>query len=385
MAWPRWRHTLNEAKRLAVKAIDEYNCSTGHYADFIGTMVRAWLYLLQAEFQRDQIDYRYRGPNGSPILIDGESKLWDVLKSAKERFPATNDPVRINLELFIELRNKVEHRYEHALKAAAGGRAHALVINFEQELVAKFGVEHSLADKLRFPLFVESITAPDRKGTIKAARALQTAQTVLAKFDVGLDSEVLDDQRYDFRVRLVPMLGPKSDADAAFEFVKLDELTDDERKVMVAAGRSGKVVTRVKTVPVSSAGCMLPKQVVSGVQKRVPFDFNMSLHTRLWKHFKLHPAGWVAPNGGETVPEFCIPDEPTRQYVYTPAWVDKIVKETGTPERFEAFFGFPPRKGKVTQVEAAPARQGRVKVADSEKAVILGTSAQRPALYTSPA
>jgi hypothetical protein len=34
----------------------------------------------------------------------------DVLRSAKERFPATNDPVRINLELFIALRNKVEHR-----------------------------------------------------------------------------------------------------------------------------------------------------------------------------------------------------------------------------------------------------------------------------------
>ncbi|MGO8961955.1 MAG: DUF3644 domain-containing protein [Streptosporangiaceae bacterium] len=369
MAWPKWRHTLNEAKRLAVRAVDEYNCSTGHYGDFIGTMVRAWLYLLQAEFQRDKIDYRYKNQDGDPILIDGEPKLWDALKSAKERFPTANDPVRINLELFIALRNKVEHRYEHALKAAAGGRAHALVINFEQELVAQFGVQHSLADQLRFPLFVESITGPERKDTIKAARALRAAQTVLAKFDADLDSEVLDDQRFDFRVRLVPMLGPKSEADAAMEFVKLDELTDDERKVMIEAGRSGRVVTKVKKVPVSSAGCMLPKRVVSEVQKRVPYDFNMGVHTRLWKHFQLHPARWVAPDGGETVSEFCIPDEPTRQYVFTPAWVDKIVKEIGTPEKFEALFGTPPRIGKVTQIEAAPSKQEHVKMADSERAV----------------
>ena len=67
------------------------------------------------------------------------------------------------MELFIALRNKVEHRFEDALKAAAGGRAHALVINFEQELVAQFSVEQSLADRLRFPLFVESITAPERR------------------------------------------------------------------------------------------------------------------------------------------------------------------------------------------------------------------------------
>jgi len=235
--------------------------------------------------------------------------------------------------------------------------------------VANFGSEHSLADQLRFPLFVESITAPERKDTIKATRALRAAQTVLAKFDAGLDSEVLDDQRYDFRIRLVPMLGPKSAADAAVEFVNLDELTDDERKVMIEAGRSGRVITKVKKVPVSSAGCMLPKQVVSEVQKRVPFDFNMGQHTRLWKHFKLHPSGWVAPDGGETVSEFCVPNEPTRQYVYTPAWVDKIVKEIGTPEKFEASFGTPPRKGMVTPIEAAPSKQEQVKLADNERAV----------------
>jgi hypothetical protein len=94
----------------------------------------------------------------------------------------------------------------------------------------------------------------------------------------------------------------------------------------------------------------------------------MGLHTRLWKHFKLHPARWVAPDGGETVSEHCIPDEPTRQYVYTPAWVDKIVKEIGTPERFEAFFGSPPRIGKVTQLAKAPPKQER-KISGSEKAV----------------
>ena len=101
----------------------------------------------------------------------------------------------------------------------------------------------------------------------------------------------------------------------------------------------------------------------------IPFDFNMGLHIRLWKHFKLHPDGWVDPDGGETVSEFCIPNEPTRQYIYTSTWVDKVVKEIGTPERFEAFFGTPPRIGKVMQIATAPSKQEHVKMADSEKAV----------------
>ena len=38
-------------------------------------MIRAWLYLLQAEFQLDKIDYRYLNDDGQPILIDSEPKL----------------------------------------------------------------------------------------------------------------------------------------------------------------------------------------------------------------------------------------------------------------------------------------------------------------------
>jgi hypothetical protein len=86
----------------------------------------------------------------------------------------------------------------------------------------------------------------------------------------------------------------------------------------------------------------------------------MGLHTRLWKHFKLRPSGWPTPAGGETVTEYCIPDEPTRQYVYIPAWVDKIVEEIGTPEKFESFFGFQPRKSRVTPIGAPSSSQEQV-------------------------
>ncbi|MDF2461149.1 MAG: hypothetical protein K0S68_552 [Candidatus Saccharibacteria bacterium] len=357
MAWPKWRHTLNESKRLAIKAVDEYNLSNGHYADFIGPMVRAWLYLLQAEFQRDKVDHRHHTDNGDLVFINGAPKLWEVGQCVKHRFPAPNDPVRINLELFILLRNKVEHRYERALKEVAGGRAHALVINFEQHLTTVFGPEHSLAHLLRFPLFVESITSPDKQPTLAGTRASRAARTMLSRFDSNIDDSVLDDNRYDFRVRLIPTTSSKMTADAAYDFVNLEHVSDEERAILVGAGRAGKVITKVKSVPVAAKGTMLPKAIVAAVQKRVPYEFNYAIHTRMWKHFKLHPARWQPPEGGPTVEKYCFPVEPTKSYVYTAAWVDKIVREIGTAEKFEAFFGHPPKKGKVTQIDAA--RAGR--------------------------
>jgi hypothetical protein len=343
MAWPRWRHTLNESRRLAVKAVDEYNSSTGHYADFIGTMIRAWLYLLQAEFQRDKTDDRYRNPEGKLVrLKGGEHKRWDVTECVHHAYPQENDPVRVNLKLFILLRNKVEHRFEQALKEIAGGKAHALVINYERRPTEVFGAEQSLGDKLRFPIFVESITATaERRQSLAETRALRAARTILSKFDADLDPMVLDDTKYDYRVRLVPTTASQAASQAAVEFVNLDAVTDEQRQALIEAGRTGAVITKPRLVPVASKDDMLPKKVVAEVDAQVPYKFTMGMHTAIWKKLKVRPEGDVRP-GVVTDDRYCLINGPTNQYVYTPAWVKKVVREVGTAEKFEAFFGYPP-------------------------------------------
>lgn len=343
MGWAKWRHTLNESRRLAIKAVDEYNSSAGHYADFIGTMVRAWLYLLQAEFQRDKTDDRYRDRDGKLIrLKGGEYKRWDVTECVQSAYPNNNDPVRLNLELFILLRNKVEHRFEAALKDVAGGKAHALVINYEQRLVAVFGADQSLGGELRLPIFVESITATaGGRRSITDTQAMRAARTILSRFDADLDPAVLDDAKFDYRVRLVPTTASQAASHAAIEFVNLDTVTNEQRQALIEAGRTGAVITKPRLVPVASKDDMLPKKVVTEVNAQVPYLFNMGMHTALWKKLKVRPDGPARP-GVVTDDRYCLVNGPTNQYVYTPAWVKKIVREVGTVEKFEAFFGYPP-------------------------------------------
>ena len=77
------------------------------------------------------------------------------------RWPNEKDAVRANLGFFIGLRNKIEHRYarhQEALTAAVGGHAQALLFNYEEELSGQFGVDSSLATRLRFPVFIGSFT-----------------------------------------------------------------------------------------------------------------------------------------------------------------------------------------------------------------------------------
>lgn len=341
---------LIESQRNALRAADEWNCSTGSYTDFVTYLHRAWLYLLHAEFHRDGVDYHYRDPRtGHRVKVDGEPKAWALEDCAKQRFPHDNDPVRLNLELFISLRNKIEHRYEHALKITTGGKAQASLINYEAELVDAFGTAYSLANQLRFPVFVSSIAGRIDDEVRRELRKLpRKARDLVTRFEAALGSEVLDDLRYDYRIRLVPMVGPKTDADMAINFVRLDELTEEERRIMLDAGRSGTVIVRDRQVDVAAKDKLLPGHVAKQVEDRVPFYFGTNEHAALWQRLGVRP-----PTGGDdphkTNPKYCVYAEPYRSYLYTSRWVEKVIELIGSVEKYRAFFGKDPRM-KVTDL-----------------------------------
>ena len=82
-------------------------------------------------------------------VIDGEPKQWELARRVRERLPDPRNPARANLDLFIGLRNKVEHRFPRdraALAAAVSGQAQAMPLNYEKELTDQFGIASSLGD-----------------------------------------------------------------------------------------------------------------------------------------------------------------------------------------------------------------------------------------------
>ena len=99
--------------------------------------------------------------------MDGEIKTWELGRCLREAFPSDEDPVRANVEFFVKVRNKIEHRYEQLLATALAGKTQAQVLNYEETLTAWFGAEEGLGDSLRFPVFVSSLT-PDAVKALKA-------------------------------------------------------------------------------------------------------------------------------------------------------------------------------------------------------------------------
>lgn len=323
---PAYWRILQASKREATLAVDLYNGSYERRSleAFIVHMNIAWLYLLHAEFTRDHVDYRYRESARRLEYVDGEVKLWELSRCVRERWPA-NHPVRMNQELFIGLRNKIEHRFQDEISVVVAGHVQAFVLNYEQELVSKFGPKQSLADTLRFPVFLSSITE-EGAGALKAIRARLPgrASRFLDGFMDQLEPEVADDPQFEFRVNLIPQVGPKTDADLAVKFVRLDELTENQRATMEDLGKTGTVLVRTRTQPVQNLGRFKPGAVVRRVRKEIP-GFTMGAHTQMWKSLGVRP-GKKTDHPENTDQRYCVWDEPHGDYLYTEAWVEKVIR-----------------------------------------------------------
>lgn len=365
---PRWWHILDVAKRQALTAIDFYNRSGDKrsFYDFVVHMNLAWQYLLHADLEKSGVKYEYRDKKtGRVVKVDGQPKTWSLSDCLADRF-ADNDPVRVNVEFFVGLRNIIEHRHQDAFLVATAGRAHAYVINFEDELVARFGTEHSLAHQLRFPVFLQSLTPAGVAEQLKLQRKLpKAASSYITEFTAALDPAVAASERFDYRVLLTPMKGPKSEADMAVTFLPAAEVTEEQRAQLVKDGKAGSVIIAEKQRDVMHKDELRPGDARALIEAGLPFVFNMWHFTEIVKHFKVKPQNGEPPEKCDT--RYCLYDKPWKSYVYTRAFVKRCINEVDTRENFRAVFGKdpvhkvskiadPPRRRKIARTSATTVR-----------------------------
>lgn len=347
-----WRSTLEAAKDEARLAVELYNQprEPRRLEAFYIHMHLAWLYLLHARFRREGVDFRYRRPNGHFERVDGEPKTWELARCAQEEW-SDDHPTRKNLEVTILLRNKIEHRFTNlqAVTDYTIGYAQALLINFERSLTDTFGTTHSLAAELRFPIFLSTITADSVEQSVRSSRVPTAIRNLLTDFESGLGARITDDQRYEFRIRLIPQIGPRGESDLAVSFVREDELTVEQREALATLGRSGTVIVRQQLRSVASHGLMKPAAAAAAIEARIPFRFGASgPFPRAWQILGVRPRG-DDPHPERTDERYCTYDEPHRDYLYTQAFVDKVVRNCNTAVKYRRFIGRDPR-AKVSSI-----------------------------------
>lgn len=342
---PAWRHTLDEARRQALVAIDFYNRPGDRrsFSDFIVHIHLAWQNLLHADRVRRKAEIFYRESGPRRLFKrnpDGSKKTWDLSQCLRHEFK-DSDPIRANVEFFVGLRNHVEHRFQDSILVATAAEAHACIINFEAELVRRFGSRETLGSELKFPVFVQSLSPSRYEEQRNLRRGLPPAvSTFITEFQAGLPDEVRSDERFAYRLLLLPMKGPKTEADLALNFVRQEDLSEDELQALL--GQEGSVIVAEKYREAVHGDEMLPKAAATAVEEHIPFKFSVNDFTALRKAWQIGPAKSGAKEQLPKSDGYCVYSPAFKQFVYRPKLVERMARAVDTAEKYEALLGRTP-------------------------------------------
>ncbi|MGV9195730.1 DUF3644 domain-containing protein [Arcanobacterium canis] len=258
---PRWRRLLEESRRQALVAIDFYNRPGDRrsYSDFIVHLHLAWQDLLLASRMRGKRQIYYQSKRKYVKNPDGSRKTWELGRCLKEEYDE-NDPIRSNLEFFIGLRNRIEHNFEDCLLVVTASEAHACIINYEAELIRRFGDEFTLGNDLKIPIFIHSLQPAEYDYMAEMRRGIPRATlNYITEFMAGLPKETSSDEKFSYRLALMPVKGPKTEADMALSFVNIHDLSEEEKLKLM--GKEGSVIIAEKFRNVVHGDEMLPKVI----------------------------------------------------------------------------------------------------------------------------
>ena len=315
-----------EAALLAVSIYNNPQTVFKTYA-YIVNMCIAWTSLFHAIFEKRKIKYFYKKDTKKLEYerVDGEYKAWELSTCCKQYYGEIMNPARVNLETLIKLRNKIEHRFLPELDSHVFRECQSCLFDYEKLLISEFGDEHAINSSLAFGLQFSEVYEEEQIKSMKSMKAkeVQTIQKYMDEYRKEYSDEILESMEYSFRVFLIPQTGNNiNSADRSIEFIKKSDLSEEQYKNLK------KDITLIKNrkIPVSNDDKMKVGGVVKRVNEKVDFDFKQHHHTYCWRYYEVRPQKG-ARNPECTDTRYCNYDRVHDDYVYTNAWVNKLVKE----------------------------------------------------------
>jgi hypothetical protein len=342
---PEVEALVRKARESALLALHVYNSPATVFRTegFVVLMVIAWTAVFHAIFELRAVSYFYTEPDGvTPKLVDGDKKAWELDTCMKKFWAGADHAIRRNLDFFIRLRNRVEHRYVPSIDPHVAGECQSLLLNFDEMLVEHFGTYYAIRESLAVPL---QTTAIRTAGQTEALRRLQAkhfddVKEFIDTYRTGLPSALYEDPKFAFRVFLVPKAGNHANtSDLAFEFAKYDPNRPDE----MAQLQKQIALVKERHVLVANANLLSPSFVTKQVALRIGRPFTMHHHTLAWARYKVRKSGF---DPGQCNTKYCVADPRHRDYSYTPEWLDFLVTKLSDEAEYAALVkGTPPDSG----------------------------------------
>jgi len=340
--------SLEKARDSALLAVEMYNkpsikFKTGGY---VVMMIIAWTALFHAIFFRRKIKPFYKEDNGRFYKKrEGDYLYWELPECLRQYYCTdTQNPVRLNLEFFHKLRNKIEHKSLPKIDPDIFAECQAMLLNFDEILRKEFGEKYCIKELLSFSLQL----SPNSASISKASLNTEESKVVdfINSYRSTISTDIIKSGKYAFKAFLIQVANHQSKDALPIQFYRYDKLNDEEKKNIERV--AALVKNSLEKVPVRNPDLMLPKNVVSEVQQRLGDPkvlsggrevdlFNSQTHTSCWKKYKVRPTT-QDEDQSKTESDFCVYDEAFGQHMYTEKWVDYLVEKMSDEEEYQSLF-----------------------------------------------
>jgi hypothetical protein len=281
---------LHKARDSALLAVETYNRPRTSFRSggYIVMMCIAWTALFHAIFfnRNTKPFYRKKSNRRHFETIDGDKKAWELSQCLAEFWGTEHPPVRMNLEFFVRLRNKIEHRSMPGLDIDIFGECQALLFNFEDLIMKEFGNNQALNESLSLALQFSCYRNEQQQLAIRKLHKglAKDIKSYVDAFRTGLSAEQLQDMQFSYKVFLFPKpANHQGSADLAVEFIKYDPNNPDEM------ARVNRAVALIK--PPTTTIAQMPGDLttdVGGVPVRIVTDPN-AIAVRAIDYDHTHP------------------------------------------------------------------------------------------------
>lgn len=308
---------LKKAREFALLAVATYNNPFTEFKTFgfIVNIIIAYTSLFHAVFAKNGTPYNYLEADGTPKLVNGQEKAWELKTCCQEYWPGIESAEKANLFFLIGLRNIIEHRGLPAIDLLTFGECQAAINNFENIIIKEFGEDSALMINLALAM---QLTRATQQAQIDAVKQFQTQNFNAVKkfiddYKNELSDNIVESQQYRLRALLVPLVGKNAkQSDLAIEFINVSNLDQDE----IEKYESG--IAFIKNV--ENQFKLKPTKVVALVQSKEK-SFNITTHTKFWKHYEARPI----ENDKKFKGKYCGFVEGFDGYLYCHEWVRFIL------------------------------------------------------------
>lgn len=320
----------------ALLAVEIYNKPRTPFRveSYITHMIMAWTRLLQAHFNQTIGEtYFYKEKNGRYKIIDGERKAWE-LKTCIQKYGVLNDAIKTNLDFFIRLRNRIEHRIinKDDIGIMIFGECQSILYNYENELVKLFGVEYALNESLAYSLQFSRLRTSQQTQASKQLLSSEYKEVIdfIKKYRDNIKEDVFETQEYSIKLIQVPKISNTGRNDLAVEFVNWNSISEHDRKKYEKL--TSIVKDRVVRTEAVNVGKLKPGKVIEKVNKKYATKINHADHKKILAIFKIRPYKEFENDQDpfETNTKYCHYDEAHNDYLYQDCWVEFLISNLTT-------------------------------------------------------